>query len=194
MKRILSVFSALVLSGSMALAANLPLQTGPVDPGNVRGVINSLIQSINTGVAGLINAQTGGVSNTTSIEQTLMSYTTPATLLATAGQSLRVSCWGKTAANTDAKTVKLYFGSTSGTSSSFTTLSGAWVLNMRVMRVGELSQAVFFQGQQGTTVIASQPATATENLNAGVLIKCTGSGTATLNDIEADGMITEIVK
>jgi hypothetical protein len=54
MKTILSAMLALIVAPAIVLGANLALQTGPVDTANLRGIINQLIQSINSGVTGNI--------------------------------------------------------------------------------------------------------------------------------------------
>jgi hypothetical protein len=48
---VLSLFASALLASS-AIAANVPLQTGPLDPGNVLGNENALIQAINAGIGG----------------------------------------------------------------------------------------------------------------------------------------------
>jgi len=196
LKRGLAALAAIICAGAITYAANIPLLTGPVDPGNLRGTLNALIQSINANVGGLLNAQTGSTgtpANTT--ETTLQQYTMPANTLTTAGQSIRVTCWGTTASNGNNKTMKLYFGASVISTGVLTLNNKSWRLVVTVMRTGAATQAVLGSGVGDATNVATYTNAGTDNLAAGVLIKCTGeNGTASANDIVATGMITELIK
>ena len=114
LKKLLATVAAVGFSGAIAFSANLPLISGPTPASDLQYFLNQVIQSVNSGVGGLQNAQTGAVSTSaTTAETTLQSYTLPASTLSAAGQSLRVTCWGTTSATSTNKTIKLYFGSTS---------------------------------------------------------------------------------
>lgn len=195
-KRLLAAVAAIICAGVIGYAANIPLLTGPVDPGNLRGTLNTLIQSINANVGGLLNAQTGSTgtaANTT--ETTLQQYTMPANTLSAAGQSLRITCFGTTAANGNTKTIKLYFGASVVSSGALTVSNKNWQYQLIVMRTGAATQAVTGSGIADATPITIYSNAGTASLTAGVLIKCTGeNGTASANDIVATGMITELLK
>ncbi len=196
LKRVLAALAAVICAGAIAWGANIPLLTGPVDPGNLRGTLNTLIQSINANVGGLLNAQTGSVGTAANTaETTLQQYTMPANTLSAAGQSLRITCWGTTGANGNTKTIKLYFGASVISSGAITTTSKSWRYELIVMRTAAATQAVSGSGQSDATPVALYANAGTDALTSGVLIKCTGTnGTASANDIVATGMITEVIK
>lgn len=193
-----------LVSGAV-LATNLPLYTGPAGSNPTAdwpvglGTVNQLVQAVNGGTGGLLNAQTASVAtiaNTT--ETTLQQYTLPANTLSQAGQSLRVTCFWNTGATANTKTVKLYFGA-----SVISTLADAanaqnGKLEAIIMRTGAATQKFLGSGIAGTgslTPVATVYTAGTDALTAGVLIKCTGTnGTAAANDIIANGMITEMIK
>lgn len=198
-KKVLATCAAVIFSAAIALSANLPLQTGPVDAANLRGIINQLIQSINTGVGGLISAQTGAVATpATTTESTLQSYTLPSNTLSTAGQAVRTTCWGLTGANANTKVMKLYFGASVIATASAASNAQNWYLDFIVMRTAAATQAFLGRGVAGTgslTPVAVVNTAGTDALTAGVLIKCTGTnGAASASDITATGMIVELIK
>lgn len=182
-----------------APAANLPLISGPYDSGNALGVLNSLVQSINSGVGGLVNAQTAAVATGTgTAEQVLQTYTLPANTLTAAGQAVRATCWGATGATANNKTIKLYFGASVITTPTYAGNAQTWYLDIVAMRTAAATQAVFGRGVAGTasiTPVAVYANAGTDDLTAGVVIKCTGTdGTSAAADITANGMITELIK
>ena len=194
-----AALAAIFMSGAVAGAANLSLLSGPnySDPSQVLATVNTLIQNINTGVGGLVNAQTGTATTSvaTTTEQTLLSYTLAPGALATAGQSIRAYCWGHTSANTNNKTMKLYFGSTSVTTPAAGTNNLGWWLEIIVMRRTATTQGFLGKGLVNTTAVAPSLSDAAENLANSVLIKCTGTnGNASSNEITASGMIVESIK
>lgn len=200
MKKFLAAAAAIALSGAVAFAANIPLLSGPnySDPSQVLGTANAVIQAVNTGVGGLINAQTATVSTGAgTTEQILQTYTMPANQLSTAGQSVRVRCWGRTAANGNNKTRKLYFGANVISTATEAANDQPWFLELLVMRTGAATQVVNGNGMAGTGGITNlnYSTTGTEDLTAGVVIKCTGTdGTDSAGDIITYGMITEQIK
>lgn len=198
LKRLLAALAAVLGAGAVALATNIPLMTGPLDPSGLLGYFNQLIQSINTGTGGLLNAQTGAVATGAGTsEQTLQTYTLPAGALSTAGQSLRVTCWGVTAANTNNKTVKLYFGARHVDTVTMATASETWSVNYVVMRRTATTQAFNGNGAISTGPVPLAPSTTdgAETLASSIVIKCTGTdGTDSAGDITANAMVTESIK
>jgi hypothetical protein len=190
--------AALIGATAAAPAANLPLLTGPIEPSQIQSTLNQLIQSINTGVGGLANAQTGAVATGAGTdEQTLQTWTMPANFLSTAGQAVRIRCWGSTAANANNKTRRLYFGTSVIATATEAANAQRWVLEMVVMRTGAATQSVSATGIAGTGSVTpiSYVNQGTDNLAAAVVIKCTGQdGTDSAGDITANGMIVEIIK
>lgn len=196
MKRIFAAFTALLFSAALASAANLPLISGPQDPSQITFLINQLIQSINTGVGGKINAQTGAVATGTGTsEQVLQTYSLPANTLANAGDSVRVSCWGTTGANGNNKTMKLYFGASVIATPTAATNAKGWYLDMVVMRTGAATQAALGRGVVDVTPVTVYQNAGTDALTSAVTIKCSGTdGTSSAADITANGMLVELVK
>lgn len=188
-----------------ALAANLPLYTGPAGTNPTAdwppglGTINQVVQAVNSGTGGLLNAQTASVGTIADTnETTLEQYTLPANTLAVAGQSVRITCPFSTGATANNKTVKLYFGASSVTTGALASNAQQGYLQLIVMRTAAATQGVFASGVAGTGSVSPVAVTytaGTDALTAGVLIKCTGTnGTAAANDIIARGMITELIK
>lgn len=180
-------------------AANLPLLTGPLEPSQTLGTLNQLIQSINTGVGGLLNAQTGVVATGAgTAEQVLQTYTMPANTLSVAGQGVIVMCPWTTAATANNKTVKLYFGASVATTPTQAANAQAGFLKLTVFRTAAAAQIVVGEGVAGTgslTPVAVTVTSGTDDLTAGVVIKCTGTdGTDAAGDISTKGMITRLVK
>ena len=198
-RSILAAFAGLLLAGG-AYAANLPLLTGPnySDPSNVLGTVNTVIQGINSGVGGLLNAQTAAVATGTgTTEQTLQTYALPANQLASAGQAVRVRCWGTTGATANNKTRKLYFGASVITTAAEAANAQNWFLDLVVMRTGAATQSVSGFGLAGTGGVTpiSYINQGSDDLTAAVTIKCTGTdGTSAAADITANGMIVEQIK
>jgi len=194
----LSVIAAVVVSAAIASSANLSLLTGTSgcnEASQLLSCLNQVIQSINSGVGGLNNAQTAAVAlpSTTTAEQTLQTYTLPSSTLATAGQSLRVTCWGTTGANANNKTMKLYFGGTSIATATAATNAKGWYLDYIVMRRTATTQGFLGRGVVDTTAVSPGVTDAAETLSGAIVIKCTGTA-ATASDITANGMIVESIK
>lgn len=200
MNRTLRFALAGALFGLLAVAApsgaaNLAPITGAQDPSQMNATINTLIQSINTGVSGLINAQTGPVGTASADKTVLQTFTTPPGILATAGQALRIRCWGTTAASADDKQVFLSFGANEVSSPVAATNNGRWVLELFVMRLTATTQAVSGTGVVAITPVTTYGAAGAETLADGIAINCSGeSEVVTANETVATGMTVEIVK
>lgn len=205
MKRLGIAGAALLAATLAASAANLSLFTGPagtnppaeMPPG--LGTLNQLIQAINGGVGGLLNAQTGSVgTGADTTEDVLQTYTLPANTLAVAGQSLRVTCFWTTGATANTKLVKLYFGASVIATPAQAANAQVGRLSFIVTRTAAATQKFNGSGMAGTgslTPVAEVYTAGTDALTAGVVIKCTGTnGTAAANDIVATSMITELIK
>lgn len=176
--------------------ANLPLINGPLDPSNQQANLNAVIQEVNAGVSGLVNAQTGAVATGTGTsEQVLQTFTLPANTLTLAGQCLRIKAWGITGANTNNKTMKLYFGASVITTPTAATNNKNWSLDLYVMRTGAATQAVLGNGVVDTTNVTVYANAGTDDFTTALVIKCSGTdGTSSAADITCNGMTVEIVK
>lgn len=197
----IALLMAVPFTLSQLTAANLPLITGPQDPSQLNATINTLIQSINSGVGGLLNAQTAIVATGVGTsEQTLQTYTLPANTITAAGQGVRTTCWGGTAANANNKTRKLYFGASAITTATEAANAQTWRLSFIVMRTAAATQQFLGSGEAGTasvTPLATVVLSGTDDFTAGagIVIKCTATdGTSSAGDVSANGMITELIK
>jgi len=196
LKKLLMGTVALVFAAGLATASNLTLLSGPQDPSQMLATINSLIQSINFGVNGRLTAVVTPAGNTTTAEQTLATYTLPANRIAATGDAVRIRCWGTSAANSDLKTLKIYFGTTSFSSA---TAGGApnnkvFDAEMFVVRSGAATQDIV--GRIGFDVTSQSLQTSvagTDAWTANQTIKCTSTSAAS-GDLTLQGMYVEQVK
>jgi hypothetical protein len=194
MKRLSMALIGLVCAGGIALAANISLITGAQDPSQLQAVVNNLIQTLNTTVSRIGVGATGVASSATSAEQTLFTYTLPASLMANPGDTLRIGCWGTTATNNDNKAMKLYFGSASITTPTAATSNKGWRLQMNVMRRTAGGQAVDSWGLVDTTAVTPANADGAEDLTAAVIIKCTTTTAGTASDVTGKGFLVEAIR
>lgn len=129
-------------------------------------------------------------------EQTLATYSLPANSLDAVGRTVRVRAFFVTAANTNGKTCKLYFGSKSLSTGSITTASAAPWLELNITKSGSSTQIISGCGFGGTTgivpVALTGAGTATETDTAAIVIKATGTdGTDSAADITLCGFTVE---
>jgi len=146
-----------------------------------------------TRVGGAVNANVTSVGNVGAGEDTLMSYTLPANAMDANGRGVRVTAWGSTANNANAKTLKLYFGAAVlGSIASTANQASSWRFVSEVLRTGAATQtASEWFVQYGTTVIHETNVTAPgETLSSVVVIKVTGEGVSN-DDITQSAMIVE---
>lgn len=196
LKRILVVAAAMLSAAGLAAASNISLLSGPQDPSQLLATVNSLIQSINFGVNGRLTAVVTPAGNTTSIEQTLMTYTLPANRIAATGDAVRIRCWGNTASNSDVKTLKVYFGTSSFSSA---TAGGApnnkaFDADFLVVRSGAATQTITGRiGFDLTTTTWQNSTTGADSWAANQTIKCTSTSSAA-SDMTIQGMFVEQVK
>lgn len=196
LKKILTGTVAVFFAAGLAVASNISLLSGPQDPSQLTAVVNSLIQSINFGVNGRLTAVVTPASNTTTAEQTLATYTLPANRIANTGDAVKVKCWGGTGANTDAKSVKVYFGNSSFTSTSIGSAPNnkPFEIDMIVMRTAAATQSIATKIAFDLSPTNTQTSTSgTDSWASNVTIKCTGTAAAT-SDITLQGMLVEQVK
>lgn len=195
LKRLSAALAAMVCAAGIAWSANISQVSGPQDPSQLNATINGVIQNINTSVSRIGVGSTAASTTGTTNEVTLQQYTLPGGLLANAGDSVRVSCWGTTATNSNNKTMKLYFGSSSISTPTASTSNKGWRLAMTVMRRTAATQAVDSWGLVDTTAVTPSNADGAETLASAVTIKCTGTnGTASASDITAQGMLVEAIR
>jgi len=197
LKKIGIGFLALAASFSLASAANIPLISGPQDSSQIIAYLNQVIQAVNSGVTGKLTADpTSTATGTGTSEQILKTYTLPANTLASIGDTLRVTCSGSTAANTNGKTVKLYFGASAVTSASITTSAAGWTLQYYVTRNSTTTtQTVAGWGIASTVGVNPQIFAGTDDTSTALTIKCTGTdAVSSASDIVANQFIVELIK
>ncbi len=136
-------------------------------------------------------------SNASSTQTDLMSYTLPASSMSSDGKGLRVTAWGVTANNANAKTLRVQFGSTELFSTSLpVSVAGTWKAVSEVIRAGVSSQVamttLWTNTSSGVAQIGLTSSTAAEDQSSGITVKVTGTGGAG-SDITQRGQLVEYV-
>ena len=114
---------------------------------------------------------------------------------ADSGKAIKVRAWGKTAANGNNKTIKLYFGATVlATHGLAATNDKDWYMEGTVIQGATGAQSCecsYFL--EGAAAMTNTVQAAAETETGDVIVKCTGeSGTAS-DDILMKGMIVEFM-
>ena len=141
-----------------------------------------------------LNRNITSQGNTGTAETELMAYTLPAAMLAVDKDSVHVHAWGIGAANTNTKTLRLYFGSTVVATIVMTNASyTAWQLTAMITRTGAATQIalgvadVHIYG--GLSITYTTPG---ETLSGTVIIKLTGQSGTGSNDVTGKSMATRL--
>jgi hypothetical protein len=144
--------------------------------------------------AGALAVKTTAVGNVGAGTDDLQTYDLPANVLGADGRCLRITAWGTTANNVNAKTVTLNVGSQVVMTQALTTsIAGTWRISAIVSRTGSSTQDIFAELLQLSTIIHKHTLTAgTQTDTAAITIKCTGAATSD-NDIVQEGLLVEIV-
>ncbi len=134
---------------------------------------------------------TGIGNGADSSEDTLFTFSLPASSFDIAGRGLAFLAFGKLAANSDTKTTRARFGSSIAYTSGGLTLSGvSWFLRGSIWKTGASTQQSLFEGQFGTTILAPQTEAGSETDTGAITVKVTGqSGSSQANDVVANGLI-----
>ena len=182
MRKLLIASSAILLplmvspSNYAALAANIPLQSGPVDPGNMLGFINGFVQSMNLNLSGVAATLPAPVATGGTTIETDFSYTIPAGGLVT-GQTIHVRAYGANDGNGNARTLTFSFGGQTCVQ-VVTGTSAKWTADFYVTETGSKTQTSECHAQQGTAAIASVQATnwtVDNTANIAVLVRQTSA-------------------
>lgn len=144
---------------------------------------------------------TTAVGNIGAGEDTLITYSLPATTLYQAGKGVRITAWGTTANNSNPKTIKMYFGSTVILTTALTISQvGVWRAVAEVYSTGSSAQTYISDLNQGgaTTIVDAEQGTASETDTAAIVIKCTGTvtdGGGGINDSDLiqKGLLVELI-
>lgn len=145
-------------------------------------------QFLKTG--GTLNVNTTEVSNVGTGEDDLITYSVPASTLATDGDSLEITAWGTFAANGNNKTIKIKFGATTILDTTAVAANGgSWVIRAGVIRTGAATQQCYASLVTDNTSLPdiAKYTTAAETLSGAVTLKCTGEATSNA-DITQKGL------
>lgn len=147
------------------------------------------------GYVGLWKQAITTVGNVGAGEDDLQTVTCEADGFYKNGQATRIRACGRTAANANGKTFKLYFGGTSIlTTGSVAANNKPWWVEALVYRTALDTQVAFAWGTFNDVEIAPQRTALTKDDGASIIVKGTGEATAT-DDIQQDylGVYAETV-
>ena len=175
-----------------ALASNIPLISGPLDPANIIGTLNqSVIQATNFGVNGLLGSLVAPVTSSGTSKAPLFTVTLPGGQLNTAGQVFHMKAVGVNSADANVKTVTFDYGAIA-CAVIVTGNAANWTADFFVTKTGANAQAYSCYGQEGTTLVTVAQGTGTvtdtASVSADVSATAATSGTMTLNQAWADQM------
>ncbi len=142
------------------------------------------------------NVDSTAVGNVGLGEDNLITYSLPANSLSSNNKAVRITAWGTTANNGNAKTLKVYFGATAILTHAFPlSLANVWRVQAEVVRTGSNTQdAIATMIRSIMTQVESdiEFTTPTATDSAAITIKCTGEATAN-NDIVQEGVAVEFI-
>jgi hypothetical protein len=195
MLRKLSAALVAVLFSTSVFAASVPILTGPnfSDASQILGSLNTLIQSLNFNVEGLVGSSPTQATTTGTSIQALGTVTIPGGQLATAGQSVRVKCFGTgTATGTNTLTVQV------GASAAYAiagvaTTAGVFNADVFIMKTGANTQQIYSAGNFNVTLITPTIVSGTNTDTAGINVVCSGTTTTTGN-FTLNAMTVEQIK
>jgi len=142
-------------------------------------------------LGGRLLTSTTSAANVGTGETDLLTYTLPANSLSTDGMGVRVTAWGLLGANTNSKTLRIYFGGTSLVSVSTAANGTAWTSRGVVLRSGAATQVAQGEALQGVAIIARTNTTPAETLSGAVVIRITGQSAVASGDVTVLGVIVE---
>lgn len=158
--------------------------------GATPGVVSNYVRSTS-----LLYTTTGTAATTgTTIEQTLGTYSLPASTLATGTPKLLIRASWSTGANTNTKTVKCYFGPAVMTSASLATNNKNGSCELVVTNIAANQQVVYGNMLVDTTPITGYVNFPTSSTSGAITIKVTGSnGSPLAQDIVLNDFSVERV-
>lgn len=173
------------------------LNTTPVATLSTAGVLALNMGTSNTlsPATAKANVNTTAVGNLGAGTDDLITYTLPANALSSNGKGIRVTVWGTTANNANAKTLTLNFGSTAVLTNALTvSIAGVWRIEADIFRTGASTQAYISQlvttGTAGVALNDLETGASAQTDTAAITIKCTATAT-TDNDIVQNGLLVE---
>lgn len=144
----------------------------------------------------VVSAIAGGTTACTNggTDDTLLSYSVPAGTLSSNYKGLEIQAWGATAANYNAKRLKLIVGGTTLVDSgSLVHSATAWLVEATYLRYGAATQdAIGLWADACPLTVGPTRTTPTDNTANAILIRVTGNcGTA--GDLTGIGMIVKLL-
>lgn len=147
-----------------------------------------------------ININTTAVGNVGAGPDDLMTYSLQANSLSINGKGVRVTAWGTTAANGNAKRLDFFFGS-GLLAITLTTTGGSflWRIDALIIRTGSNAQDTFLTVTEtsGASLSAGKQLqnknTMTETDSSAIAIKCQAVTATADNDIVQEGMLIELL-
>lgn len=198
------------LSGAVPITASANILT-PGGGGSIQGASGDafIAQHEGSGVWRIINytratfpadISTTDTSNAAVTESDLISYSLPASRLASSGAAIRVRGWGgaTTASTAATRRMRLYFGATVVADTGARDLASHWSVESLIARTsaGASAQKSIGTGIASTgaaAVVQVVTATPAEASTAAITIKITGLCTAATGIITANGLMVEQV-
>jgi hypothetical protein len=149
-------------------------------------------------LGGTINVDTSTKSNSDNSETDLITYDLIGNNLANNGDYLEIIAFGTFAANTNNKTLKLYFGDqiiyqTDANAAN----NGSWQFKTAIIRTGASTQEICTELLASNTTVQNDSnyplvrVAGNQNLSSSLTIKCTGQGSAT-NDITQNALMIKL--
>ena len=144
---------------------------------------------------GTVDVNITAVGNVDTGTDDLQSISLPASFLGENGDSAEIEAFGTFAANANAKTISLLFGSTTLiTSGSILQTGGDWNIRAKVIRTGATTQiasaTIIINGIDATSLLpaSSKYTTPAETLSGAITIKTQGIGVSS-DDVSSKGLI-----
>lgn len=196
MLRRLAFIASLLLGAAAPVAASqIPLLNGPnySDPSQVLATTNTVIQSVNNGVTGLIATLPAPLATTGTAANTILASTllTPPTAIA-AGQVLHVKAWGVNDANANARTLTFNYGAIAD-AVTITSTSGKWACDFYVSQQNVAVNAEASQCFVAAAVVAPGENTGTVSNASAIAVSLTATA-ATAGITTVNGAYMEIVR
>ena len=175
--------------GSSSAEATSPGETGEA----LMGAGSSANPSFQR-IARVLNRSAADVNNSGTNETDLKTYALSAGILSTNGDTIRITVTGITAANTNTKTLKVYFGATVVVNANITAADDLhWKLWAEITRTAAATQiacGTLDTHGSGSLFTTSAP---TETLSGAITVKMTGQSNTASNDITAKNWSVEFL-
>lgn len=191
-----AALAAVLVSAGVALATNLPLfpPSQPVDASQIVSALNTLIQSINANVAGLISSSPVQATTTGTTIQTLGVGTIPAGALVNAGQAVRARCFGSGTNAAGQNVLTIQVGSATAFAVAATAATASAIeADVLVMKTGANTQQILSRGQFNATPAAQTIVAGANTDTAPINITCSGTS-GTTGAFTLNGLLVEQVK